>query len=98
MCENCIGLKGMLILGAVIELVRAKEGIEDTLIPETLRQFQKTMKYGLKEIQSIALYEMGFSDRVISQKLSDIFIKKGAKVSKNQITEFKDEFHAVLDM
>ncbi len=37
-----------------------------------LQELQKRMKYGLPSASSIALYELGFSDRVIALEIDSI--------------------------
>ena len=45
-----------------------REGTGDPI--NRLQLFQKRLKYGLPTETTIALYELGFSDRVISQDLA----------------------------
>ena len=46
----------------------AQDGTGDLI--NRLQLFQKRLKYGLPTETTIALYELGFSDRVISQDLA----------------------------
>ncbi len=48
-----------------------REGISDPI--KRLQLFQKRLKYGLPTETTIALFELGFSDRVISQDLAASF-------------------------
>lgn len=72
-CENGFGYDGMLVLGAVIELIQTidMEAIED--LTKLLVNFQRKFKYGLPSLIQVVLYELGFSDRVVSIELSTLF-------------------------
>jgi hypothetical protein len=72
-CENGFGFDGMLVLGAVIELIQTidMEGIET--LTQFLINFQRKFKYGLPSLIQVVLFELGFSDRVVSIELSSIF-------------------------
>lgn len=75
-CENALAYDGMLAVGAVTEicgLLRPED--ENTL--ENLQKLQKRLKYGIESPLSIALYELGFADRVVSLELSS-----AVKISK----------------
>jgi superfamily II DNA/RNA helicase len=64
-CENGITYDGALLVGAICEF------IPDTFpdLVDRLQIFQKRIKYGLPSEPAIALYELGFSDRVIVQEM-----------------------------
>jgi hypothetical protein len=70
-CESGLAYDGALLVSALCELLVMQErnGIGDTIY--RLQLFQKRLKYGLPTETTIALYEQGFSDRVISQDLAD---------------------------
>ncbi len=72
-CENGFGYDGMLVLGAVIELIQTIDiaGIEN--LTQLLVNFQRKFKYGLPLLIQVVLYELGFSDRVVSIELSTLF-------------------------
>lgn len=69
-CEGALAYDGTLVVGAVCELIQTlnQEGIE--VLINHLQFFQKGLKYGLPTETTIALYELGFSDRVIAQDLA----------------------------
>jgi len=69
-CEGGLAYDGGLLVSAVCEFVEylSHEGTGELL--NQLQLFQKRLKYGLPTKTSITLYELGFSDRVISQNLS----------------------------
>lgn len=69
-CEGTLAYDGALMLGAVCEFIETldQDGTGDLI--NRLQLFQKRLKYGLPTETTIALYELGFSDRVISQDLA----------------------------
>lgn len=69
-CENGVSFDGTLVVAAISEILQLDNNDEDQAIIETLALFQKQLKYGLYSKSSILLYEIGLSDRVISQQLA----------------------------
>lgn len=69
-CEGGLAYDGALLVSALCEFVEMldREGTGDPI--NRLQLFQKRLKYGLPTETTIALYELGFSDRVISQDLA----------------------------
>jgi len=69
-CEGGLAYDGSLLVSASCEFVEMldREGTGDSI--NRLQIFQKRMKYGLPTETTIALYELGFSDRVIAQDLA----------------------------
>jgi len=72
-CENGFAYEGILVLGALIEMIPDMQ-IENTeLLINNLKQLQKRLKYGLPNETSIVFYELGFADRVVAMDLSSMF-------------------------
>ncbi len=69
-CEGTLAYDGALVVGAVTEFIETldQDGSGDLI--NHLQLFQKRLKYGLPTETTIALYELGFSDRVIAQDLA----------------------------
>lgn len=69
LCEGTLAYDGALVVGAVCEFIETldQEGAGELI--NRLQLFQKRLKYGLPTEATIALYELGFSDRVIAQDL-----------------------------
>ncbi len=69
-CEGGLAYDGALLVSALCEFVEMldREGTGDLV--NRLQLFQKRLKYGLPAETTIALYELGFSDRVIAQDLA----------------------------
>lgn len=70
-CEGTLAYEGALLIGALCEFIEATLDLDvaATLL-KCLQIFQKRLKYGLPTETTIGLYELGFSDRVISQDLA----------------------------
>lgn len=69
-CENSFAYDGSLLIGSLIgflDLVGQRK--TDELVAR-IQLFQKRLKYGLPTYSAIALYELGFSDRVIALELA----------------------------
>lgn len=69
-CEGTLAYDGALIVGAVCEFIETFDQEDTGQLINRLQLFQKRLKYGLPTETTIALYELGFSDRVISQDLA----------------------------
>jgi len=69
-CEGTLAYDGALLVGALCEFIETldQDGTGDLI--SRLQLFQKRLKYGLPTETTIILYELGFSDRVISQDLA----------------------------
>lgn len=69
-CEGKFAYDGTLVVGAVSEFIEtlSQDRTEEQI--NRMQLFQKRLKYGLPTETTIALYELGFSDRVISQDLA----------------------------
>ncbi len=75
-CENTLGFDCTLVLAAVAQFLFGENSInnEDAA---ALTVFQKSLKYGLPDEQTISCYESGFADRVIAQHLSSVVRSDG---------------------
>lgn len=84
-CEGALAYHGALVVGAVCEFIETlnQDGAGELI--NHLQLFQKRLKYGLPTETTIALYELGFSDRVISQDLASSL--KLAVAEKNELVE-----------
>ena len=70
-CEGTLAYDGALLIGALCEFTETldQDGTGDLI--SRLQLFQKRLKYGLPTETTIALYELGFRDRVVSQDLAE---------------------------
>jgi superfamily II DNA/RNA helicase len=69
-CEGTLAYEVALVVGAVCEFIETLDQDGTGELINRLQLFQKRLKYGLPTETTIALYELGFSDRVISQDLA----------------------------
>ncbi|MCU0485178.1 MAG: DEAD/DEAH box helicase [Anaerolineales bacterium] len=72
-CENGFAYEGVLVLGALIELLQISTNQHIDSLISNLQHLQKRFKYGLPNPMSIVLYELGFADRVVAIHLSSLF-------------------------
>lgn len=70
-CENAFGYEAMLIVGAVAEIIQVVHAEGAQNVVRNIQGLQKRLRYGLPTLQAIALYELGFADRVIALELSE---------------------------
>jgi hypothetical protein len=111
-CENAFAYDGTLVVGAVAELVQLIRPQEDGggELVNKLQELQKKLKYGLPSSLTITLYEMGFSDRVVSMDLSTVIdvipsprqvviraIKQNEKVFREKLQKYPSYFQMVMD-
>jgi superfamily II DNA/RNA helicase len=69
-CEGTLAYEGALLIGALCEFVAASDQKEAEELISKLQLFQKRLKYGLPTETAISIYELGFSDRVVSQGIA----------------------------
>ena len=100
-CENAISYEGSLVIGAIIEFVMLSGAESASHIPSLLEILQKRVRYGLPDLMSMALYELGFSDRVISIGLATLLpdiepvranIIQGLQLKQNEILQYLGQF------
>jgi len=85
-CDNGLSYDGTLVIGAIAEimaLLRPEDSAE-TIV--RLLELQKRLKYGLSTTISIILYELGFSDRVVSMDLASIL--KNTSLDRSSIIRY----------
>ncbi len=89
-CEGTLAYDGALVVGAVCEFIETldQDGTGDLI--NRLQLFQKRLKYGLPTETTIALYELGFSDRVIAQDLA-ASLNLAATQKKDLVKELKKD-------
>jgi superfamily II DNA/RNA helicase len=69
-CSKIISYEFSFIVGNIIDLLKFKD--EDEYIIFRFSKLQKQLKYGVKDITDISLCEIGFDDRILSQKITKI--------------------------
>lgn len=68
LCDSDFGYSSLTIIQAIIEVVNIKDCSENIL--EDLSDIIFRIRYGLPSRESVYVYELGFSDRIISQKIA----------------------------
>ncbi len=71
-CENALAYGGMLLVGALVEIVGLIHPVGEEGLVGKLTELQKRLRYGLPSTAAIALYELGFADRVVAMELSQL--------------------------
>lgn len=98
-CEGVFAYEGAMLVGALCEFIETSNQDSTGKLIKLLQLFQKRLKYGLPTETTIALYELGFSDRVISQDLATTLqISSGDKNELiRAINENIDETNSVIE-
>lgn len=73
LCDGAFSFDGTLIIGAIIELIDQQQldDADDQSLIERLQLHLKKLKYGLPNQTCVSLYEIGFTDRVVTLHLFD---------------------------
>lgn len=69
-CEGALAYDGTLVVSAICEFMENIDRDDTVELINRLRLFQKRLKYGLPTETTIAIYELGFADRVIAQDIA----------------------------
>ena len=97
LCNTDFGYCSLSILQALIEILETRNCGEEII--SNLNKLISRIRYGLPNQISIYVYELGFSDRIISQKISNIIKEKDCS-SKNRtkqaIIELKEQIDGIL--
>ena len=69
LCDSDFGFASLTIIQAIVEILNTKDCSEN--IREALNDIICRIRYGLPNKESVCIYELGFADRIISQKIAD---------------------------
>lgn len=69
LCDSDFGYTSLTIIQAIIEVLNTKNCNENT--KEDLSDIIYRIRYGLPNKESVFIYELGFADRIISQKIAN---------------------------
>ncbi|MCC9719598.1 DEAD/DEAH box helicase, partial [Streptococcus agalactiae] len=67
LCDSDFGFASLTIIQAIVEILNTKDCSEN--IQEALNDIIYRIRYGLPNKESVCVYELGFADRIISQKI-----------------------------
>lgn len=82
-CDNDFGYSAILVIHAIGELIISISSDNEEIL-DIINNLCQRMRYGLSSKQHIIIYELGFSDRVITEKISQK-IGKIEFLSKNKV-------------
>ena len=97
LCDSDFGYASLTIIQAIVELLSTKDCNEN--IQEDLGEIIYRIRYGLPNKESIYVYELGFADRIISQKIAEVlknFDCSSKTKVKSIIKNHKNELKSVL--
>ena len=69
LCDSDFGFASLAIIQAIVEILNSKDCNEN--IQEALNDIIYRIRYGLPNKESVCVYELGFADRIISQKIAN---------------------------
>ncbi len=69
LCDSDFGFASLTIIQAILEILNTKGCSEN--IKEALNDIIHRIRYGLPNKESVYVYELGFADRIISQKIAN---------------------------
>lgn len=98
LCDSDFGYTSLNIIQAIIEILNTKDYGED--IQEKLKEIIQRIRYGVPNKATTYIYELGFADRIISQKLFDVikvFDCDNKKQVKNALKKNKEEIKKILN-
>ena len=80
LCDSDFGFVSLRIIQAIVEILKTKDCSEN--IQEDLNDIIYRIRYGLPNKESVHIYELGFSDRIISQKIANEIIEFDCSTKK----------------
>ncbi|MHB8127814.1 MAG: DEAD/DEAH box helicase [Mobilitalea sp.] len=100
-CDSIVSYDSTVILSAISEVVN--DSIEDNKPSNKLfRELSSEMKYGLPYGTATIIYEMGFSDRVVAEKIAEYYQDRDEEIyskqyAKKMLIEKYDDIEKILD-
>lgn len=104
-CDNGLGYSAIIVVNAIAELI-SDIFPDNTEIKEIFNCLGKKLRYGLFNKKEILIYELGFSDRILSQKIAEIIspfkveklsVKSAIKENKSLIANILVDFPAYFN-
>lgn len=97
LCDYDFGYVSLSIIQSLIEILNNRDCSDETI--NKLNDIISRARYGLPNQTSINVYELGFSDRILSQKISSRLERydcSSKKKTKQAIKECKKEIESLL--
>ncbi len=97
LCDSDFGYVSLIIIQAIVEVLNTKDCSEN--IQEDLSDIIYRIRYGLPNKESVCIYELGFADRIISQKIANKisdFDCSTKKKTKSVIKKNREELRELL--
>lgn len=69
LCDSDFGFASLAIIQAIVEILNTKDCSEN--IQDALNDIIYRIRYGLPNKESVCVYELGFADRIISQRIAN---------------------------
>lgn len=98
LCDSDFGYSSLTTIQAIIEVLNTKDCGEN--IQEELNEIIQRIRYGVPNKAITYIYELGFADRIISQKLFEVisgFDCSNKKQVKNVLKKNKEKLKNILD-
>lgn len=98
LCDSDFGYVSLSIIQAMIEVLDIKDSSNN--IRENLDNIINRIRYGLPNKKSVYIYELGFDDRIISQKIAEIVNDSDCKTKseiRNLIIQNNEEIEELLE-
>lgn len=87
LCDSDFGYASLTIIQAIVEILNTKDSNEN--IEEDLNDIIYRIRYGLPNKELVYIYELGFADRIISQKIADEISRFDCSTKKKIISVIK---------
>lgn len=97
LCNYDFGYVSLSIIQSLVEILENNRCSEEVI--KKLNEIINRIRYGLPNQTAINIYELGFSDRIISQKIANIIVNKDCsnKIKTRQaIKESKGEIERII--
>ena len=97
LCDSDFGYASLTIIQAITEVLNTKDCSKN--IQEDLSDIIYRIRYGLPNKKSVCIYELGFADRIISQKIANEisdFDCSTKKKTKSAIKKNREKLRKVL--
>ena len=96
LCDSDFAFASLAIIQALIEIISTKNCSEE--IQEILNDIICRIRYGLPNKVDIFIYELGFADRIISQKIADVISCLDCSTKNKTKTAIRNNRETILEI